>query len=128
MAQKEAAITWLWFSFILGFLPILFAFLSRALVSADAHPVRHGDLYLIAATLSFTGVGSMFRAGIPDQRRLMFLMIAGGTALGGVLDALLYAVVSANPHPHSMWVNTTSGILYVVSALCSLACTVSAGG
>ncbi|HTW20341.1 MAG TPA: hypothetical protein VME70_09035 [Mycobacteriales bacterium] len=117
---------WFWFSFALGLLPILLAACSYVVSSPHSHPIRQGDAYLLAATLCFIGVGEMFRAERKEGSRVSFLNVGGGTAFMGLVNAFLFAIVSANVHPHSVLVDVTSGILYPLSAFLSLLCVVRA--
>lgn len=126
--QQAAVSTWFWYTLALGLVPFGFT-LALKMVDADAHPIRYGDLYLLAALVAFAGVGEMFKSD-PTNRwpRVSFLNAGGLTLIVGIFDAFLYAAVSSTSHQHNTAVDISSVVLYVLSALCSLGCVVASGG
>ena len=125
--QQEEAAAWFWFSAVLGVLPIAFSFLSRVTADTHGHPIRQGDLYLVAATLAFVGVGPLFQvARRQDKSHLSVMNAGGGTLIVGIFDAVMYAVVSSSSHTHNIWVDVSSVALYLVSAVSSLICVLEA--
>ena len=124
--QQAAVIRWAIFSAALGAMPLLLAFVVHFVVDAPVNPVRQGDLYLIAATLAFVGVGTIVAKDGQDERRV--LLAAGGAFIVGLLAALLYAFVAASPRHHSLAVDISSVVLYLLCAVTSLGCVILAEG
>lgn len=126
--QKSCAKLWLFFSVVLGFIPIPIAWLVNAFdKGGDAHPVRHGDVFLLASVLCFSGVAAMFRPRTDGKPREMSGVVAGTLVLG-VVNIVLYTAISSASQRHDVTVSCLSGIFYAASALCSLACTIVAEG
>jgi hypothetical protein len=127
--QRSCAQLWIFFTVILGFAPIPLAWLVNAFSKdgGDSHPVHHGDVFLIASLLCFVGVAAMFRPRTDGKPRELSGFTAGTLVLG-VANIAMYVAVSGATQHHDLVVDWLSGISYVGSALCSLACTVIAEG
>src|SRR5438105_1132787 len=96
--QKAALLRWLMFGALLSLVPIGVAYLVRAIVTSGnrpAAPLPRGDLFLLAATAAFAGLGNLVSRN--HDRKLVPIMAGGVALINGLIAAFLYgAVLSAN--------------------------------
>jgi hypothetical protein len=124
--HRRVLIVWAIFEVTFTLLPIGVGYLLRVMGEADTHPVRHGDLLLVAAVLCFVGVAYLVRIPGATQRRGSAVGVIIGTIIVAMIDVAGYNVVAAVDHPPNAGLNALSLALYALSACLTLACTLVA--
>jgi hypothetical protein len=127
--QKDALWHWAWFVVVLGLVPVLISYPLRWMgVDSDSSgsPIERGDLFLLAATSSFVGVGSLVVRTVRKERQLRSARVAAPTIIIGVVATLAFASVSNSRHLHGGVVIICSVVMYVLGVLCGGACAVLA--
>ena len=124
---------WTLFVVGLGVVPVVFAWvLSFAQDAPPADqavpvtPLARGDLFLLAATVAFTGIGAVV-ARFPARHLAWAVTLIGVLVLNGLFAALMFAGVSSAVHPHEAFVAWLSGLQSGLSAVAGGGCAVLAG-
>lgn len=119
-AEKDGVRAWFWFTAVLGLLPLVGAALVWAVDGKSSNPTLHGDVYAIAAVVAYSGVGEALRNGRNSTRSVINRGFAA--LVIGLLNSLLFAIVSAASDPAGSLVYPTSVVLYLASTVAGLAC------
>ncbi len=89
----------------------------------QAHPVRHGDLMLVACLMAFTASGTLLAQAVDDDKhRTRVFSVAAATSLVALVEAGIYGLIANSVEPPRTLVNWLSGILWLLSGIAGGAC------